>query len=59
VMVLDAGQLQPAGVRQPRRVAGRQVIGMQVVRDDLRLDAEQPLEVLDPLGERAQRLGVL
>ena len=31
---------------------------MQVVGDDLGLDREQPLEVLDPLGEGAQRLVV-
>ena len=32
---------------------------MQVVRDDLGVDVEQPPEMLDALGERAQRLGVL
>jgi len=38
---------------------GGQVLRVQVVRHDLRVDVEQPAEVLDALGERAQRLGVL
>ena len=41
------------------RVLGGQVLRVQVVRHDLRVDVEQPAEVLDALGERAQRLGVL
>ena len=32
---------------------------MQVVRHDLRVDVEQPAEMLDALGEGAQGLGVL
>ena len=56
VVVLDADQLDVVALE---RVLGRQVLGMQVVGDDLRLDREQPLEVLDPLEEGAQRLVVL
>jgi hypothetical protein len=41
------------------RVLGGQVLGMQVVGDHLGRYVEQPPEVLDPLGERAQRLDVL
>ncbi len=41
------------------RVLGRQVLGVQVVRDHLGRDGEQPLEVLDAVGERPQRLVVL
>ena len=41
------------------RVLGRQVLGMQVVRHHRGLDREQPLEVVDALRERAQRLVVL
>ena len=40
-------------------VLGGQVLGVQVVRHDPRVDVEQPAEVLDALGERAQGLGVL
>src|SRR5262249_7632514 len=41
------------------RVLGGQVLRVQVVRHDLGVDVEQPAEVLDALGEGAQRLGVL
>ena len=44
---------------QVERVLGGQVLRVQVVRHDLRVDVEQPAEVLDALGEGAQRLGVL
>ena len=40
-------------------VLGRQVLGMEVVRHGLRLDREQPLEVLEARRERTQRLVVL
>ncbi len=58
---LHAGQLGVSEilVRKIDRVLGGQVLGMQVVGDHLGPDVEQPPEVLDPLGERAQRLGVL
>src|SRR5207342_2028870 len=55
VVVLDAF----GGQVQLERVLGGQVLRVQVVRHDLRVDVEQPAEVLDALGERAQRLGVL
>jgi hypothetical protein len=45
VVVLHALQLDPV---QLGRVLGRQVLGVQVVGDDLRLDREQPPVVLDP-----------
>ena len=48
VVVLDADVLD-ALARQ--RVGRRQVVGVQVVGDDLRRDREQPLEVRDALGE--------
>ena len=55
VMVLHA-----AGVHvEVESVLGGQVLRVQVVGDDLRVDAEQPAEVLDALGERAQRRRVL
>ena len=38
VMVLDADQLHALALE---RVLGRQVLGVQVVRDDLRRDREQ------------------
>ena len=56
VVVLHADELDAVALE---RVLGRQVLGVQVVGDDLGRDREQPLEVLDPLGERAQRLVVL
>ena len=60
VVVLHADQVQAlVGVGEFQRVLGGQVLRVQVVRDHLRLDAEQPAEVRDALGERAQRLGVL
>ena len=48
--MLDADQLDSLSLE---RVAGRQVVGVEVVRDDLGLDGEQALEVLDSLRERA------
>ena len=56
VVVLDAVQVDAVEVE---RVLGGQVLRVQVVGHDLRVDVEQPAEVLDALGERAQRLGVL
>src|SRR5262249_34193614 len=56
VVVLDPDQLDPVKVE---RVLGRQVLGVEVVGDDLGLDREQPTEMRDALGERAQRLVVL
>ena len=55
-MMLDADQLDALALE---RVLGRQVVGVQVVCDDLRRDRKQPLEVLDAVGERAQGLVVL
>ena len=55
VVVLDAFE----GQVQLHRVLGGQVLRVQVVGHDLRVDVEQPAEVLDALGERAQGLGVL
>ena len=46
VVVLDADELDPVELEC---VLGREVLGMQVVGDELRLDREQPLEVRDPL----------
>jgi hypothetical protein len=56
VMVLDPEQVH---VGQVERVLGGQVLRMQVMGHDLRVDVEQPAEMLDALGERAQGLGVL
>ena len=56
VMVLHPDQLDAVALE---RVLGRQVLRMQVVGHDLGRDREQPLEVLDPLGERRKRLVVL
>ena len=42
-------------VGEVERVLGRQVVRVQVVRDQLGLDVEQAPEVLDALGERPQR----
>ena len=53
VVVLDGDVLDAlAG----QRVGGRQVVGVQVVGDDLRRHGEELLEVRDALGEGAQRL---
>ena len=54
-MVLDA---DVAGGVALERVLRREVLRVQVVRDDLGLDVEQPLEVRDAVGERGQRRGV-
>src|SRR5260370_894802 len=59
VVVLDALQVDAPVVGQLEGVLGGQVLRVQVVRHHLRVDVEQPAEVLDALGERAQRLGVL
>ena len=56
VMVLYADQLHSLPIEC---VSRRQVVGVEIMRDDLRLDGEQPLEVPDPLVERSQRLVVL
>ena len=47
VVVLDAHRLDVLALE---RVLGGEVLRVQVVRDDLRLDREEPLEVLDPLA---------
>ena len=47
VVMLHADQLDALALE---RVLGRQVVRVQVVGDDLRLDREEPLEVLDPLA---------
>ena len=54
-MVLHADELDALALE---RVGGREVVGVQVVRDDLGRDVEEPLEVRDALAEGAQRLGV-
>src|SRR4030081_1676869 len=56
VMVLHSDRLDPLPLE---RVSRREIVGMQVVDDDGGLDLEEALEVLDPLGEGAQRLVVL
>ena len=56
VVVLDALQIHAV---QLDGVLGGEVFGVQVMRHDLRVDVEQPAEMLDALGERAQGLGVL
>ena len=55
VVVLHADELDVLALE---RVGGREVVRVQVVRDDLGRDREQPLEVRDALAERAQRLVV-
>ena len=43
----------PAGRREPLdRVLGREVLGVEVVDDDLGLEREQPRQVGEPVGER-------
>ena len=55
VVVLDADELELGiGLGALLRVAGREVVGMEVVRDHPRLDGEEALEVLDALAERAR-----
>ena len=56
VVVLDG---DPLDAVQLERVLGRQVLRMEVVRDDLGGDVEQPAEVRDALGEGAQGLEIL
>ena len=59
---LHAGQVRRArhlSVGELRRVLRGQVVRMQVVGHHLGRDVEQPPEVGDALGERAERLGVL
>ena len=54
VVVLDADELQLGIVVRPlHRVPRREVVRVEVVRDDARLDREKSLEVLDALAERA------
>ena len=48
VMVLDRHEIDP---RAFECVLARQVLGVQIVRHDPRLDREQPLEMLDALDE--------
>ena len=61
VMVLHADELNAGQftISQVDRVRRGQVVRMQVVRDELRLDVEEALEMLDAIGERPQRLRVL
>ncbi len=47
VVVLHADELDAVALE---RVLRREVLGVQVVGDDLGLDREQPLEVLDALA---------
>ena len=54
-MVLDADRLDALTLE---RVPRREVVRMEIVGDDCRLDREQALEVRHPVGERAQRLVV-
>ena len=56
VVVLHADQ---AYAVQLHRMLGGQVLRVKVVRHHLGLHGEQPLEVGDALGERAQGLPVL
>jgi hypothetical protein len=56
VVVLHADELDPVELEC---VLGREILGMQVVGDEFRLDREQPLEVGDALLERAKGLVVL
>ena len=56
VVVLDPDELH---LVELQRVLGRQVVGMQIVRDHLRRHGEHPLEVTDPLQIRRQRRQVL
>ncbi len=56
VMVLDADELDALALL---RVARREVVGVQVVCDDLGHDLEQLLEVRDAVLQRRQRLVVL
>ena len=55
MVVLHGHELHALAVE---RVGRREVVGVQVVRDDLRDDVEEPLEVRDALAEGGQRLGV-
>src|SRR5580692_11631139 len=56
VVVLHADEVDP---EEFEGVLRRQVVGVQVVGHDLRAHREQPLQMLDPLGERLERLEVL
>ena len=56
VVVLHAHELDPV---EFECVLGREILGMQVVGHEFRLDREQPLEVGDALLERPQGLVVL
>ncbi len=58
-MVLHLHQWEMLALGSLNRVARRQVVRVQVAGDPLRRYPEQPLEVLDALLERAQRLIVL
>ena len=58
VMVLDPDRRE-AGLLKLAGVLGGEVLGMQVVGDQLRLHVEEPGVVFDPLPERAQSLVVL
>ena len=55
VVVLDADVAHPVALQC---VARRQVVGVQVVRDDLGGDGEQALEVRGAVGEGEERLVV-
>src|SRR5829696_2837003 len=57
-VVLDADSREP-GFLQLTGVFGGQVLGMQIVGDQLRAHVEEPAIMLDSFPERAQRLVVL
>ena len=54
VVVLDGDRGNAVALERQR---GRRVVRVQVVRDELRRDREQPLEVRDALDERRARRG--
>ena len=56
VMVLDPAQLHPLLVQGP---LGGQVLGMEVVRDELGPHVEQPLEVRNCFRKRPEGLKIL
>ena len=56
VMALHPHQVHAVALE---RVLRCQVLGVEVVRHDRRLDGEEPLEVLDSLLDGQQRLSVL
>ena len=49
VMVLDANGRNPFPFRPRQRIAGGQIIGMQIVGNQFRLDAEQLFKMVNPI----------